>query len=358
VADVRPRPGSGNLDPPPGGYALPLSRRIARNGAVIWDLALSFQAAQNGSSIRHPTLYGNAHYSAKMQMDGAGVAETRSGRDGLMAQAPTAAHHHATPLRKKTGKKSLSTKKDITGQRFGELTASHPGTKKRCWIYTCDQGHETERLYYNVKQTAACTACLVDRYTGDSNPQASHRYLYDLWRNIRKRCKTQEYANLTLHPEWAASYIRFKRDLLAQIGDRPSTRHSLDRIRNWQGYRPGNVRWATPTEQAQNRTNTRWFAYGSNIFTLREWAAIFADWTGNPITPERLDYFLKFFTLEMLIAGTHPLRRAPQELQQTVFDHEMKLADQAMGRLVPDGFKHHRDYVDAAMIGEVLDGAT
>ncbi len=49
--------------------------------------------------------------------------------------------------------------------------------------------------------------------------------------------------------EWRAAYEPF----LAHVGRKPTPTHSLDRIDPWGHYEPGNVRWATPTEQASNQ---------------------------------------------------------------------------------------------------------
>ncbi len=42
-------------------------------------------------------------------------------------------------------------------------------------------------------------------------------------------------------------------EFLAEIGLRPSLKHSLDRIDTNGHYEKGNIRWATPTEQMSNR---------------------------------------------------------------------------------------------------------
>jgi hypothetical protein len=39
---------------------------------------------------------------------------------------------------------------------------------------------------------------------------------------------------------------------LADVGPKPSSSHSLDRKENDKNYEPGNVRWATKSEQARN----------------------------------------------------------------------------------------------------------
>ena len=51
-------------------------------------------------------------------------------------------------------------------------------------------------------------------------------------------------------PEWQADFKVF----LAHIGPIPNGhRIGVDRIDNLKGYEPGNVRWATPKEQANNK---------------------------------------------------------------------------------------------------------
>jgi hypothetical protein len=60
---------------------------------------------------------------------------------------------------------------------------------------------------------------------------------------------------------------------LEDLGERPSLRHSIERIDNDAGYFPGNCEWATKKAQARNRTTTHLFMHEGKEKTIEEIAA-------------------------------------------------------------------------------------
>jgi hypothetical protein len=80
---------------------------------------------------------------------------------------------------------------------------------------------------------------------------------YRTWLNMRQRCSNpnaNNYKNwggrgICVCDRWNDSFAAF----LADVGERPTEVHSLDRIDVNGNYEPGNVRWALPKEQAKNK---------------------------------------------------------------------------------------------------------
>ena len=80
---------------------------------------------------------------------------------------------------------------------------------------------------------------------------------YNSWAGMKQRClnknhhayKTYGGRGVTVCHRWQVSFSAFIED----VGLPPSFNHSLDRIDAHGHYEPGNVRWATARQQAENR---------------------------------------------------------------------------------------------------------
>jgi len=75
-----------------------------------------------------------------------------------------------------------------------------------------------------------------------------------IFATMRQRCCNP---NSKKYPEYGGAGIECRfasfEEFFAELGPRPSKRHSVDRIFTFGNYERGNVRWATPEEQMANR---------------------------------------------------------------------------------------------------------
>lgn len=177
------------------------------------------------------------------------------------------------------------TVKDRVGQRIGRLTVMWRAPNKAegiairaCWVCLCDcgnaitaTGHTLNKALSGKGGTQSC-GCL-NRENPTKHGKAGSK-IYGAWNIMLQRCSNpknpayQSYGGrgITVCKEW-----RDFRAFYADMGDRPPNR-TLDRIDNSLGYFKGNCRWATKTQQGNNRRTNRFLTFHGKKKTLAEWA--------------------------------------------------------------------------------------
>ena len=102
--------------------------------------------------------------------------------------------------------------------------------------------------------------------------------IYKIWVGMIQRCenaKTPNYKDyggrgINVCQRWRYSFELFHKD----VGDRPSKQHTLDRICVNGNYEPSNVKWATRTEQQQNRRDSIKITISGQTATPSQWSKL------------------------------------------------------------------------------------
>ena len=167
---------------------------------------------------------------------------------------------------------------DITGQRFGRLTAIKRVKSKSSqarWFCKCDCGNAKETDGYLLRKgiTKSC-GCLrnIDKIKHGLRNAPE----YKIWAGIKDRClnsKTPIFRyyggrGITVCDAWKESFEAF----YADMGPRPSDNHSIDRIDNDGPYSPENCRWSGASEQANNKRNNVFINTNGFTLTISQWA--------------------------------------------------------------------------------------
>jgi hypothetical protein len=162
---------------------------------------------------------------------------------------------------------------NLKGRRFGRLIVLSLAETRRGharWLCQCDCGKEKVVAATELKRgnTQSCGCFQMERRIEMHRIHGENKRSpeWEAWTALRKRCFNPKHKfwkdyggrGIAVCERWN-DYANF----LTDMGRRPSPKHSLDRIDNEKGYEPGNCRWATKKEQAQNRRTSSGGNYAS-----------------------------------------------------------------------------------------------
>ena len=169
-------------------------------------------------------------------------------------------------------------------QELPERRSPTNGKRYRMVECRCECGTLRSLTLESLRQIAPSRSCGCIQREADVKGGHKNRthgqsksITYSSWAEMKQRCLNsnkvahERYGarGIAVCKQWLESYETF----LADMGERPSRRHSLDRYPDLNGnYEPGNCRWATHQQQARNRSNNVMLTFCGETMCISAWA--------------------------------------------------------------------------------------
>lgn len=175
---------------------------------------------------------------------------------------------------------------DLKGQVFVRLKVLRFSHRNRhgqaYWACRCECGTELSVSGQDLKSghTKSC-GCLKREAAAENGRRHSTTHgacghpLFVIWAGMMARCgnpKHEAYRNyggrgIRVCKRWHDPWKFF-----ADMGDRPSRYHWVERVNNNKGYSPTNCRWASRRDQMRNRRANRLITFQGQTKPLCQWA--------------------------------------------------------------------------------------
>lgn len=158
------------------------------------------------------------------------------------------------------------------GTKLGELTLigrvrsgrKTPVYRKKSWRCRCTCGVELTVPEWYLQRPGNPKRSCGHR---DISLKTQYNREYRIWCMIHQRCLFSHHIaykyyggrGIKIHPDWLNKDYGGNPDdkgfqrFFEHVGPAPTLGHSIDRIEVNGNYEPGNIRWATAKEQAQNK---------------------------------------------------------------------------------------------------------
>lgn len=178
---------------------------------------------------------------------------------------------------------------NIDGHRFGRLIVVgrserpvHLHSKNSYVLCKCDCGNELVVQYgaLGAGNTKSC-GCL-QRETASRQGKISNTShglsktpTYHAWLTMRQRCenpRTKSYKNYGARGISVCERWQDFTNFIADMGEKPTPKHTVERKNNNGNYEPSNCKWATRKEQRNNTRTNRFVKFNGQNKTLPQWS--------------------------------------------------------------------------------------